>query len=706
VALNNKFLFFSFLFFLPGCFMFTGAESLFREDGFVKTIEDLNNFFPKSVSQINAYAKRAIESAKKSVEAIIKIDDDKRTFENTALAFDEAGRRFSIEATRIATVGYVYPEAAMRDSSNSNLVEMHKKAVETFASKEIYGAFKSYIESGKPKEENLSEEESYFLKKEMEAFLRQGFQLPDIDFKEVQSLKAEISKLENAFAQNIAAASSDKFPLNLDKLDGVSSGIISALKKDENGDLLVGLDYPTYLEVMGHCKVRETRKFLNKKFQNRAFPANKTLLEEMVELRAKLADKLGYSSFSSYDSEDQMAQSPKVVEKFFEDLAKKVKSGAIAQHKKFIADLPDNVELNEDGKFFPWDRSFALKAYTKKHFDVDDREIAEYFPLEHTLDQVFKIYQEFLGLKFEFVDGVKAWHEDAKLISIRDGKNGRFLGHLFLDLHPRPFKYSHACFEQISPSVDRVRAVEGFEEKELPFLAVVIANFPKGTGEKPSLLKHDDVVTFFHEFGHAMHGLLGRTAMAGFSGTNVLNDFVETPSQMFEEWMWNSQALKKVSKHYKTGEPIPDDLLNKMLELRASDMGSHVQRQIALSLFSLRLFGPEKHEINTLFEQLYEEVVFSAAFDKESNFAAAFGHLSNPGYVSKYYGYMWTKVFALDLFDNVRNSQASILEDGKGAHRVRALLSAGGSVDPNKLLKEFLGRGPSQKAFLKELGFA
>lgn len=229
----------------------------------------------------------------------------------------------------------------------------------------------------------------------------------------------------------------------------------------------------------------------------------------------------------------------------------------------------------------------------------------------------------------------------------------------------------------------------------------MIANFPKSTATKPSLLKRGDVQTFFHEFGHALHALLGRTHTASLAGTNVKRDFVEMPSQMLEEWLTDASILKELSCHYVTGKQLPDELIERILSLKHFDSGSFVQRQLMLSLLALELYKDGEHkDIYALYKELFNRTRHFVAYEPEDHMYASFGHLT--GYGAKYYGYMWSKVFALDMFDEIKKQ--GLLNPVIGKKYVTEVLAKGGSQDPDEMLKNFLGREPNQKAFLRDLG--
>ncbi|MCK4499189.1 Zn-dependent oligopeptidase, partial [Candidatus Babeliales bacterium] len=633
---------------LAGCSMISG-EHFFREDGLVTKPEDLKDLFPTSVDGIKKYAQRTIDFAKSSLQEIVDLKVE-RDFKNTAQTLDETSRRFDIARSVLYLMEMVHTDAPMRDKAREEFVRMHGVAVDIFASRDLYKAFKEYVDFV-PEKSDLSSEEKYFLKKQMRDFELLGLQLPDIDFEAVKSMRKKLSELQSVFSRNIAAAvATQKMNVIKPALRGVSEEAIAGFERAEDGRYIVGVDYPTRAEIMGHCSVSSTRKEFGTLFENCAFPENDILLKEVASIRDKMAELLGYMSFAELNLVAQMAKNPKTVGNFLDELFDGVEKKSKEERNRLTQDLPKGVELDKSGKLKAWDVDFVKNEYKKKKFNLDDREIAKYFPVEHSLEKIFEIYQSFLGLQFSIIKDAFVWHEDVKLIQIKDKQSGFLHGYLYLDLYPRPFKFSHACFMSIVTPVDR--AIVG-GELSYPSVSAVIANFPKATKDKPALMKHGDVTTFFHEFGHAMHGLLGRTEMNSFSGTNVKRDFVEMPSQMFEEWLWDKNILKDVSKHYQTGEKLPDDLIDKKIALKKFDSGFFVTRQAWLSFIALDCFlQGEQKDTNEIIKNLHEKYIKNIAFNPESHFQSSFSHLI--GYGAKYYGYMWSRVFALDMFDKVK----------------------------------------------------
>ncbi len=661
----------------------------------IESVDDVKNLFPKTPGQIKEQTDKYIEQTKQSIEAILTISDEKRTFSNTAKVLDDLVSRdnLAVKDGAFVVIEYLSPDESMRETAHNMILKINEFYIDNIGNnKKLYQAFKAYVE-GNAKSENLSDEQQYYLKETMDSFKRAGLDLPDQELEKVKQIKKELIKLSQDFDRNIAEDTST-IEVIRDGLKGLDNEFIETLKKTDDGKFILGVDYPTYFRVMEHCAVEDTRKRLYEAFSNRAYPENEVLLKKIIALRDQLAHAVHYPSYAALNLDNQMVKTPEQAEQFLNDLLVRTDEKVNQELDAFIKDLPESVSLMPDGKIKMWDLRYLKTKYKQKHFNIDERNIAEYFPMQQTIDALLDVYHQFMGVMFKEVPISGMWHEDVRLIEVYD-RDGAQLGYLFLDLHPRPNKYSHAAHAGLVPAI----SVSG--GKRLPAVSVVMANFPKPTKDKPSLLMRSDVSTFFHEFGHAIHALLGATKMGSFSGTSVKTDFVEMPSQMLEEWLWDKEILKKVSSHYKTGEPLSDDVIDNILALKRYDSGNFVQTQAGYAKQALDLYkaGADKDPYTMLYAliaRLHPRMYFGPNY----RMYASFGHLI--GYGAKYYGYLWSKVFALDLFDQIKKQ--GLLNPAIGKRYVQEVIGLGGSKDPNELLKNFLGREPSQDAFIKDLG--
>jgi len=662
----------------------------------ITSLNDVKNLFPKSPEEIEQQAEKYIKEAQSTVDAIIAIPDEQRTFVNTAKALDDVSARdnLAVKYGAIAIVEYVHPDKSMRDASHAAQEKIQAFLVEQLSNnKALYEAFKAYAD-GNAQNEELNAEQRYFVDEAMKDFKRAGLDLPEKELEAVRNLKKKLQKLSMEYGR-IIAQDNRTIEVSRDELKGLDDEYIDTLKKSEGGNYILGVDYPTVTQVMENCTIEPTRKKLYEAFHSRGYPANEQILKDIIAARDELAKALGYESFAALNLEDQMIKSPERAESFLAGLRQKADKKDNQELDLLIKELPESVTLTPGGKIKAWDGAFLRNQYKKKHLNVDEQKIAEYFPMDFAIEQLLDIYSQFMSVTFKEVPVSGLWHEDVKAIEVYSKDGSQLYGYLLLDLHPRENKYSHACHAGVVP------ALQLSDGAKLPDVSVVIANFTKPTKDKPALLKRDEVNTFFHEFGHAMHALLGATQLGSFSGTSVKRDFVEMPSQMLEEWLWNKEILKKVSKHYKTGEPLSDEMIDNILTLKHFNSGGFVTRQAMLAQYALDLFkeGADKDPhavLHTLLSNLQPRIEHGPSYRLFANF----GHLT--GYAAKYYGYLWSKVFALDLFETI--AKEGLLNPEIGSRYVTEILSKGGSIDPNQLLKNFLGREPRQDAFIRDLG--
>jgi len=663
----------------------------------IKDSSVLPDLFPKTIAEINTQADYAMKTAQEKFKNVLEIPAEQRTFENTAHAYDSLQSEFIINLGAVAILETVEPDDALRKAYHDSNVKLRQFFVEAFFKPEIYTAFKEYFD-GNAKKENLNAEEQYYLDESMRDFVRHGFNLPAEKFELVKNLEKELSELATNFEANINQDNSF-LTLSKEELSGVSENLLSTLEKDKSGKYIVRCDYPTRDEISTNCKNAATRKQFYLMFANKAYPKNIEILQSFVAKNDTLAHLLGFESFAALEIDSQMAKTPKTVETFLNDLAKRSLIKAKNEIDLFTKEIPESVTLTNDGKIEPWDMEYIKNHYKKQHLQLDENKVAEYFPAEKTIDGIFEIYQQFLGLDFKIYKPTWAWHEDVKLIEIHDKANKELKGFIYLDLYPRPNKYAHACMWDFIPTL-KIKQNDG-SYKITPSVSVIVANFPKSTSTQPSLLKHRDVETFFHEFGHTMHHLLGSTEIASFSGTGVKRDFVEVPSQMFEEWMFDHDMLKKITRHYKTNEPMPDELIEKLIALKKFDSGLFLSRQCGLSFIALNYYKQgAKKDLDEIVKQMTEKYTPHLRFEPQTHMQYSWGHLT--GYGSKYYGYMWAKVFSLDIFYKIK--EHGLLNENIGRQLTEKVIGVGGSADPNILLKDFLGREPNSDALFEDLG--
>ncbi|MGB8467668.1 MAG: M3 family metallopeptidase [Candidatus Babeliales bacterium] len=672
------------------------SKKAYSESNYIITRTDqISSYFPRSVYEIEQLAAHAQKRVQKEIDALLAIKPAERTFQNTARAYDAiASLHFSVPAHTISLVSMVTTDDALRDRANSLQAELSAFAIDTLSQNvAIYQAFTDYI-AHQGQVEQLSDEERYYLHEIMDGFRRRGLHLPQAERESIVQLMKQLAQLSITFSKNIA---SDMRSITVTRaeLAGMDDDYIASLAQADDGTYILKTDYPTVFPILEFCSVAQTRKKIYRLFNNRAYPENIELLGKIIALRDELAHKVGYNSYAALSISDEMAKTPEAVEQFLQSLVAPSQKKAAREVEELKAYTPSSIAL-VDGKFEPWDTGYIRQHIKKTKYAVDDIEVSTYFPLEKTLHGLLSVYEKFLSIRFkkETIKGV--WHDDVHLVSVyeADGQADAPMGYLLLDLHPRAHKYGHACHVTIIPA-------HKTDKGNVPGLSAVIANFPQSSNDKPALLKFNDVNTFFHEFGHALHALLGSTRMIGFAGTNVKTDFVEMPSQMLEEWLYNPEILTMVSSHYETKKPLPAALIEKIIALKNFATGDWLLKQMVYAQLSLSYhLAGQKKDIMGLMHQYLRALMPYINHDPENHFPASFGHLT--GYGAGYYSYLWSKVFALDIFYYIK--EHGLLNPTTGKKYATEILMPGGSKDPNELLRTFLGRAPNADAFFKDLG--
>lgn len=672
---------------------FCPAPGAFNNNYIISDQKEITKLFPTSVAQLNTMVEQAKKCALEHINAILQIPSNERTFDNTIRALDiVTGFNFMVPHSTVVTIAMVSKDKDLREAAQKAEVDLGAFSIDNFGqNKQLYLALKEYAD-GNGKQEKLTTEQRYFLNELMDDYKRAGLELPDETRVKVKKILQELTELTTQFSNNISNGRKT-LTVSKEELLGMDEDFINALEKTNDGLYIISTDYPTYLPIMEHCNVEKTRKNSWLAFNNRAYPENIQLLKKISALRHEFAVLLGYQSYTDVTLADQMAKSPANVRKFITSIIDRAKIKEKKEFDELKTDLPESVTLVNE-KLKPWDFSFAKASFKKKHYQYDDREIAEYFPMEHTVEGLLRIYEQFFSIKLKKSSTNDLWQSDLTMIEVYDAHNDELIGYLVLDLYPRENKYSHACQITIVPAVTQAT-------QKIPGVAVVLANLTKSTATKPSLLKPNEMRTFFHEFGHALHALFGTTDLASHSGTNVKRDFVEMPSQMLEEWLYDKQTLISLSKHYLTGQPIPDNLLNNIFALKNFSTGYWSLLQAVYSLLSLNYFDtPKNNNVSDMFAQLNREFLPNILFDEENHMPANFDHLMSYG--ARYYGYLWSKVFALDLFKTIQ--KVGLLNPVIGTKYAQKVLTPGGSKDPNEMLKDFLGRAPNSDAFFADLG--
>lgn len=640
-----------------------------------------------SVKDIEKVANDIVATIKERYAKVKNVPAAERTFENTVYAIESAGYGVMDNFYAIELLMNVSPKKEVREAAKRAVAMMNKKMVDMEFDEGLYKALKEYSE----KKDKLKGEDKKLFEDMMRSYKRMGFDLPKEKRAKLKRNIKRLNKLSNNFSNNINEYH-DFITATKEELAGLPENYIKGLRKDKNGKYVITLEYPDFFPFIRNAHNAKKRKEIMDKSLQKGGKKNMKLLSEILALRRENAKLLGYKTHADYKTEINTVKTSKRALSFVEGLMKKLSKG-VAEDMKKLADIKKRHTGNPNAKLEYYDVLYYANLLQKEEFDVDSEKVREYFPVETVKKGTFEIYSKLLSVKFQKIKNFPLWHEDAELYAVKDTKGG-IISYFLLDLYPRANKFGHAA---AFPLVFG-RGVKDKDEY-VPPMACMVANFPKPTRKYPSLLTHGEVETFFHEFGHIMHDVLTTAKYMSQSGYSVAWDFVEAPSQMLEGWVWDKKMLNILSGHYKTKKNLPKKMLDNMLKAKYHMVYYSTMRQFILAMFDLTLHTKNIKDASGLYNRLAKKYV-GLSFPKENIFPAGFGHLM--GYDAGYYGYMWSKVFAADMFSLFEKN--GLLNKKTGARYREWILEKGSSMDEMELLKKFLGRKPNNKAFLKEIG--
>lgn len=670
-------------------------ETHIRPNSFIRMLMNYIQYSKKdfawtrwTLADIARVADLVIAEKKRAYEAVKSVPAKERTFENTVYVI-EATNHAMADAFKVALLLYVSPKKEMREAVQKAMNRIERQSVDLEYDPELYRALQEYAE----RNERLSGPDRKLFEDMMRSFRRRGFELPEAKRMELMKNLKELSRVKNAFEKNLNDYE-DSIEISEDELGGLPEHYVKSLPK-KGGKYVVTLDYPSLVPFMENAESEARRRELSEKNWRKGGKKNVALLQKMIRLREENAKLLGYPSHADFRTEDRMAKDSETVFRFLRKLMK-----SLSKRAKEDVDELLSLQAERDGRMAEHlashDVAYLSSQLKKVRYEVDNEHVREYFPLEHVKGELFALFGKLLGVSYERVPW-PLWHRDAELYRILEGRTSEVIAYFAFDLYPRKGKYGHACMANV---ISGHETAPGIGAYITPF-ATLITNFPKPTSSRPSLLSHDEVETFLHEFGHLMHETLTESRHLSQAGASVAWDFVEAMSQMCEFFAWDEKVLRKISKHHKTGKPLPPALIRKMRESKKHFLAYDTQRQATQALYDMMVHtGNLRGSLPEYFRTLFEAHL-GVKIPETSLYPAGFGHLAG-GYDAGYYGYLWSRVYAADFFTKFR--EAGVISPSVGLRYREEVLAKGSSEPETKIARAFLGRKLSDKAFLEDIG--
>ncbi|XP_034853331.1 thimet oligopeptidase isoform X1 [Mirounga angustirostris] len=662
-----------------------------------------------SAQQIGELTVELIEQTKRVYDQVGSQKFEDVSYESTLKALADVEVSYTVQRNILDFPQHVSPSKDIRMASTEADKKLSEFDVEMSMRQDVYQRIVWLQE--KVQKDSLRPEALRYLERLIKLGRRNGLHLPEDTQQKIKSIKKKLSLLCIDFNKNLNEDTTF-LPLTREELVALLGLELGSADAPSPFLCLVWWPGPSNCGLGRVFSAQtsiptQTLVFVSTPRCGLASPVqclqqtgeNCAILRELVTLRAQKSSLLGFSTHADYVLEMNMAKSSQVVATFLDELAQKLKPLG-EQERAVILELKkaecEKRGLDFDGRINAWDMRYYMNQVEETRYSVDQNLLKEYFPMQVVTKGLLSIYQELLGLTFDLEESATVWHEDVKLYSVRDSASGKVIGKFYLDLYPREGKYGHAACFGLQPGCLRHDGTRQIA------IAAMVANFTKPTPDAPSLLQHDEVETYFHEFGHVMHQLCSQAEFAMFSGTHVERDFVEAPSQMLENWVWEKEPLLRMSQHYKTGSAIPQELLEKLIKSRQANTGLFNLRQIVLAKVDQALHTQTAADPAEEYARLCQEILGVPA-TPGTNMPATFGHLAG-GYDAQYYGYLWSEVYSMDMF-HTRFKQEGILNSKQVGMDYRScILRPGGSQDASVMLKLFLGRDPKQDAFLLSKG--
>jgi peptidyl-dipeptidase Dcp len=638
-----------------------------------------------------------ISIALKEIEAVIH-QKETPTFKNTIEALENCGTLIGRNSSLLFNINSaetneelqkIAQDAAPLLTRFQNDIRLNKKLF-----KRINFLYKNDIK------DSLTLEQLTLLEKEYKSFVRNGALLNDDEKEKLRVIDSKLAQLSLSFGEHVLA-DTQAYSLHIENesdLKGLPDNVIETAKdiaqeKGKKGWLFT-LDYPSYIPFITYAENRALRKKLNGAFNKRGFQKNENnnsaVILKIIKLRQTRAKLVGYKSYAAFVLEERMAQSEKNVKSFLDNLSEKVHPAAKNEWNTMATFAKENLDIKVLEK---WDTTFVAEKLKKATLGLDEQLLKPYFQLEKVLDGLFIIVKKLYGLSFIVNKEVDPYHDEVKVYEVH--KEGKFHALLYTDFFPRPGKRNGAW----------MTSYKSQNISQRPHVSIV-CNFSRPTKTQPSLLTFQEVTTLFHEFGHALHGILANTNYSGLSGTNVYWDFVELPSQIMENWCYQPEALALFAKHYETNEVIPKKFINKIKKAAYFQQGLQTLRQLSFAYLDLSFHDKNAHLIKSVknHEKRQIESLKFTEDTSDSCMSTAFSHIFQGGYAAGYYSYKWAEVLDADAFELFL--EKGIFDKNTAKSFLENILSKGGTEHPMTLYKRFRGKKPDPLALIRRAGLA
>jgi len=667
---------------------------------FQKTAAKFNSIvtvptFETTTNEVAATVAQTIGDGNAALDRIGRLTAAEATFTNTFIALDDVNFHIGLASDRLGLIEQTSTNADVRDAATTAIKQLSEWAVGIDYRDDVYQALKRFAAT-RPA---LAGEDKKLFDDTLRDYRRAGLDLPLDQRNMVEKLRQELTGFETDFEDNVTKAHAE-LKFTKAELAGVPDAFLSqqGIQTGTNEYTLKANITFHYIMVEDNAKLEATRRRMMTAQCNLARAENIPLLQKILVDRDELARRLGYASYADYATETRMVKNAATAINFLEQLKTGLQPKYDLELKEFrdlkIAETGDtNAVINA------WDWRYYANQLKKTKYNVDAEQLRVYFPYQHVLDGMFKIYQHIFGLKFARVEPPYKWIGDLQLYTVSDARTGEPMGLFYLDMFPRDGKYNH--FAEFGIIEGKLRPDGKYQRP----VCCLVCNFPPPQPDKPSLLSHDEVETIFHEFGHAMHTILTRAKYSRFAGTSVPQDFVEAPSQMLENWPWDKKVLDSFAADYRNPkQKIPAAILAQLKTARFSTYATYYRRQLSFGLMDLALHtqihATNATEMLPLANRVLSDVSFPVPPD--TAFVAYFGHII--GYGAGYYGYAWADAIAADMATAFEQSPDGFFDQTAGIRMRNEIYAVGDSRDINVSIEKFLGRPRSLDPFLKRIG--